>query len=131
MLGGFVSFKIWTHLLLNSCVVHAMVWSLLEVELCMVSSPRKLSILRRHLKVGHTLQVWPHVSQNISGACIVLVSKMQTNPGIDFSGASDGEFAIFPTISQTLAAEALAISMEAPTGNARDAAEERRLQRKG
>ena len=39
--------------------------------------------------------------------------------------------AVFPTISQTLAAEALAISMEAPMGNARNAAEERRLRRKG
>ena len=39
--------------------------------------------------------------------------------------------AVFPTISQTLSAEALAISMEAPMGNARDAAEERRLRRKG
>ena len=39
--------------------------------------------------------------------------------------------AVFPTISQTLAAEALAISMEAPMGNARDAAEERRIRRKG
>ena len=35
--------------------------------------------------------------------------------------------AIFPTVSQTSAAKALAISMEAPLGNARDAAEERRL----
>ena len=43
VLGGFDSFKIWTHLLLNSCVVHAMVWSLLKVELCVVSSPRKVS----------------------------------------------------------------------------------------
>ena len=39
--------------------------------------------------------------------------------------------AVFPTISQTLAAEALAISMEAPMGNARDAAEQRRIWRKG
>ena len=38
--------------------------------------------------------------------------------------------AVFPTISQTLAAEA-AISMEAPMGNAKDAAEERLLRRKG
>ena len=38
---------------------------------------------------------------------------------------------VFPTISHTLAAEALAISMEAPMGNAKDAAEERRLRRKG
>ena len=38
---------------------------------------------------------------------------------------------VFPTISQTLAAEALAISMKAPMGNAKDAAEERRLRRKG
>ena len=36
-----------------------------------------------------------------------------------------------PTISQTLAAEAVAISMEAPMGNAKDAAEERRLRCKG
>ena len=34
--------------------------------------------------VVHTLQVWLHVLQNISGACIVLISKVQTNPGIDF-----------------------------------------------
>ena len=34
--------------------------------------------------------------------------------------------AFFPTISQTMAAEALAISMELPMGKARDAAEERR-----
>ena len=39
--------------------------------------------------------------------------------------------AVFPTISQTLAAESLAISMEALMGNARDAAEELRLRRKG
>ena len=39
--------------------------------------------------------------------------------------------AVFPTIYQTLAAEALAMSMEAPMGNARDAAEERRIRRKG
>ena len=38
--------------------------------------------------------------------------------------------AVFPTISQTLAAEAVAMSMEAPMGNAKDAAEERRLRRK-
>ena len=38
---------------------------------------------------------------------------------------------VFPTISQTLAAEALAMSMEAPMGNARDAAEEKRIRRKG
>ena len=39
--------------------------------------------------------------------------------------------AVFPTISQTSAAEALAISMEAPMANARDATEERRLRRIG
>ena len=38
---------------------------------------------------------------------------------------------VFPTISQTLASEALAISMKALMGNARDAAEERRLFLKG
>ena len=39
--------------------------------------------------------------------------------------------AVFPTISQTSAAEALAISMEAPMANTRDATEERRLRRIG
>ena len=39
--------------------------------------------------------------------------------------------AVFPSMSQTLAAEALATSMEAPMGNARDAAEERSIRRKG
>ena len=38
--------------------------------------------------------------------------------------------AVFPTISQTSAAEAFAISIEAPMGNAKDAAEERRLRRR-
>ena len=88
--GGFVSSKIWTHLLLHFCVVHVRVWVLQKVGLSMVSSPRKRCILARQLSVVHTVQVWPHVSQNISGACIVLVSKMQTNPGIGFSGASYG-----------------------------------------
>ena len=45
-------------------------------------------MLARHLSVVHPLQVCTHVSQNISGTCIVLVSKMQANPGIDCSGAS-------------------------------------------
>ena len=39
--------------------------------------------------------------------------------------------AVFLTISQTLAAEALATTMEASMGNARDAAEERRIRRRG
>ena len=80
VLGGFVSLKIWTHLLFYSCVVRALVWVLLKVELCMASSPRKLCVLARHLLVVHAPQLWPHVSQNMSGACIVWVSKMQTNP---------------------------------------------------
>ena len=46
-------------------------------------------------------------------------------------GVSFFPLAIFPTISQTLAAEALAISMEAPVGNVRDAAEEWWMRRKG
>ena len=60
--GGFVSSKIWTHLLLYSCVVHVRVWVLLKLELCMVSSQRKRCIVARHLSVVHTLQVWLHVS---------------------------------------------------------------------
>ena len=80
------SSKIWTHLL------HVRVWVLLKVELCMVSSQRKRCILARHLSVVHTLQVWLHISLNISSACIVLVSKMQANSATDFSGASYGVF---------------------------------------
>ena len=134
--GGLITFEIWTHLSLYFCVVSVQVWALLKVGLCTDSSPRKRCTLARHLLVAHTVQVWPHVSHNISGVCIAQVSKMQANPGIDFSGADDGSvrffpLAVFPTISQTLAAEALAISREAPMGNARDAAEERRLRRKG
>ena len=49
--GGFVSFKIWTHLLLYSCVVHVRVWVLQKVGLCMVSSWRKRCMLARHLLV--------------------------------------------------------------------------------
>ena len=64
--GGFVSFKIWTHHLLYSCVVYVRVWVLQKVGLCMVSSPRKRCMLARHLLVVHTLQVWLHVSQNTS-----------------------------------------------------------------
>ena len=76
------------------------------------------------------------LAEMVSGVSIAQVSKMQTNPGVDFSGADYGVFASFhwlssPTISQTLAAEALAISLEAPLGNAKDAAEERRPRRKG
>ena len=46
-------------------------------------------------------------------------------------GARFFPLSVFPTVSRTLAAEALAMSMEAPLGNAKDAAEERRLRRKG
>ena len=40
----------------------------------------------------HTVQVWPHVSQNMSGVFIAQVSKMQTDPDIDFSGEEYGVF---------------------------------------
>ena len=93
-------------------------------------------MLARHQLIAHTVQVWLYVSQNMSGVSVAQVSKMQTNPGTDFSGADCGgvrflPLAVFPTISQTLAAEALAISMEAPMDNAKDVAEERRLRRTG
>ena len=136
VLGGLITFEIWTRLSLYFCVVSVRVWSLLKVGLCTDSSPRKRCILARHLLIARTVQVWPHVSQNISGICIARATKMQANFGIDFSGAGYGAFVffplvVFPTISQTLAAEALAISMEAPMGNARDAVGERRLRRNG
>ena len=70
----------WTHLLLCFCVVHVRVWVLWKVELCVVSFLRQRCMLARHLSVVHTLQVWPHVLPNISGACIVLVSKTETKP---------------------------------------------------
>ena len=77
--GEFVSFK-FGHIF---CCILAWYmfgfWSSGEWD-CMVSSQRQRCMLARHLLVVHTLQVWLHVSQNISGVCIVLVSKMQTNP---------------------------------------------------
>ena len=134
VLGGLVEKGIWKHLSLYFCVVFVRVWGLLKVGLCTDSSPRKRCTLARRLLIVHTVQVWLPVSQNTSGVSIAQVLKMQINPGIDFSGADYGvvvsfHWAVFPTISQTLA-EALAISMEAPMGNAKDAEEERRLRRK-
>ena len=135
VLGCLISLGIWTHFSLYFGVVFVRVWGLLKVELSTDSSPRKRCTLARHLLIEDTVQVWLHVSQNISGVSIAQVSKMQTNPGVDFSGADCGcsflSICCLPPVSQTLAAEALAISMEAPMGNAKDAAEERRLRRKG
>ena len=90
-------------------------------------------MLARHLLIAHTVQVWLHVSRNMSSVSIAQVSKMQTNPGIAFRLWSVRFFplVVFSTISQTSATEALAISMEAPMGNSKDAAEEHQLRRKG
>ena len=49
-------------------------------------------MLARHLLIAHTVQVWPHVSQNMSGVFIAQASKMQTNPDIHFSGEEYGVF---------------------------------------
>ena len=54
--------------------------------------------LARHLLIARTVQVWPHVSQNISGVCVDPVSKMQANPCIDFSGADYGAFVSFHSL---------------------------------
>ena len=67
-------------------------------------SPGKRCTLARHLLIARTVQVWPPVSQN--SVSIAQVSKMQTIPGIYFSGADFFPSAVFPTISQTFAAEA-------------------------
>ena len=94
-----------------------------------------------HVRVWvlHKVGLWSglHVSHNIYGACR-LGRKDANEPWyrlltrklwrIRFFPLA---LAIFPTISQTSAAEALAISMEASMGNARDVAEERRLRCKG
>ena len=61
----------------------------------MGSSAKSRCTLASPLSVVLTAQVWLPLSQNTSGACTVLVSKMQTNPGIDFSGANCGEFGSF------------------------------------
>ena len=90
VLGGLISLGIWTHLSLYFRVVFVRVWGLLKVGLCMDSSPRKRCMLARHLLIAHTVQVWLPVSQNISGVSVAQVSKMQRNPGIDFSGADYG-----------------------------------------
>ena len=95
VLGGLISFEIWTHLSLYFFVVFVRVWSHMKVGLCMDSSPRKCCMLARHLLFAYIVQVWRHVSQNISGVSIAQVSKMQTNPGIDFSGADYGVFVSF------------------------------------
>ena len=93
VLGGLITFEIWAHLSLY--VGSVRVWGLLKVGLSTDSSPKKRCILARHLLIARTVQVWPHVSQNISGVCIAPVSKMQANPGIDFSGADYGAFFSF------------------------------------
>ena len=115
--GGFVSFMIWTHLLLYSCVVHVRVGILLKVELCKVSSQRKRCVLARHLSVVHTVQVWlPRLTEHFR--CLYRPGLKDANKpryrllrrklwSVRFF-----PLAVFPTISQTLAAEALAISME-------------------
>ena len=95
VLGGLITFEIWTHLSLYFCVVSVRVWGLLKVGLCTDPSPRKRCKLARHLLNARTVQVWPHVSQNISGVCIAHVSRMQANPGTDFSGADYGAFVSF------------------------------------
>ena len=99
VLGGWISFGIWTRLWLYFCVVFVRVWGLLKVGSCTDSSPWKRCMLARHLSIAHTVQVWLHVSQNISGVSIAQVSKMQTNPSIDFSGADYGVFVSFHWLS--------------------------------
>ena len=135
VLGGLITFEIWTHLSLYFSVVSVRVWGFLEVGLSTDSSPRKRCRLARHPLIARTVQIWPHIPQNISGVCIDRTQRCKQTWyrllrrrlwGVRFFPS-----AVFPTISQTLAAEALAISIEAPMGNARDAAEERRLRRKG
>ena len=99
VLGGLISFEIWTHLSLYFFVVFVRVWGHLKVGLCMDSSPRKRCVLARHLLIAHTVQVWRHVSQSISGVSIAQVSMMQTNPSIDSSGADYGVFVSFHWLS--------------------------------
>ena len=65
----------------------------------MDSFQKKRCISARRLSIVPTLQVWLRVSQNISSACIVLVSKMETNPGIDFSDVRCGAFVSFLWLS--------------------------------
>ena len=96
VLGGLITFEIWTYLSLYFCVGSVRIWGLMKVGLSSTnSSPKKRCILARHLLIARIVQVWPHDSQNMSGVYIAPVSKMQPNPGIDFSGASNGVFVSF------------------------------------
>ena len=116
--GGFVSFKIWTHLLLYSCVVHVRVWvpgivyGLFSKEALFVG---KASVRRTH-SPGLAARLTEHFQ------CLYRLGLQDANKppyrllrrklwSVRFF-----PLAVFPTISQTLAEEALAISMEAPMG---------------
>ena len=90
----------WFDLVRNLDTSLVRFWGLLKMGLCADSPGRKRCTLARHVLLAHT----------VIRFSIAHVSKMQTNPGIDFSGADYGE---------------------APVGNAKDAAEERRLRCKG
>ena len=59
----------------------------------------KVGCISRHLLIARTVQVWPPVSQNISGVCIAKVSKMQANPSVDVSDADYGAFVSFQWLS--------------------------------
>ena len=130
--GGFVSFKICTHLLLYSCVVHVRVWVFQKVGLCMVSSQRKSVANWQAICQSCTLSMSGCTShRTISGAMYRPGLKDANKPRYRLLrrklwSVRFFPLAVFPTISQTLATEALGISVEAPMGNARDAVEERR-----
>ena len=55
VLGGLITFKIWTHLSLYFCAVSVRVWGLLKVGLCTDSSPRKRRVLAGHLLNARTV----------------------------------------------------------------------------
>ena len=113
VLCGLITFEIWTHLSLYFCVV------VYKKGICQSNT------LSRSGRTSH--RTYPvSVSPRSQRCKQTPVSTSQAS----IMGVRFFPLAVFPTISQTYAAEALAISMEAPMGNARDSAEELRLRRK-
>ena len=121
--GGFVSSKIWTHLLMYCCVVHVRVWG----------PPEGLYIGKAPVSRTHTPGLAARATEHFR--CLYRPRFKDANKlqyrllrrklwSVRFF-----PLAVFPSISQTLAAEAWAISMEAPMGNARDAAAKERMPR--
>ena len=135
-LGGFLSSMIWTHLLLYSCVVHVrfgssrrwnFVWSLVKGSVVYWQGICQSYTFSRSGCTSH--RTFPVPVSSWSQRCKQTPDKTSQSQVVECSFLPTGSF-FLPSL-KLLAAETLAISMEVPMGNARDAAEERRIRRKG